>query len=78
MVIFNREFKFTLELKNKVFFFFSFQVELNSTSFFPSKELAEATETLLDSLGTLAVEVSCLSSTRSQTIHYYFSGSEFG
>lgn len=30
---------------------------LNSTSFFPNKELAEATQTLLDSLGILAQEI---------------------
>lgn len=41
-------------------FFFPFQTELNSTSFFPNKELAEATQTLLDSLGTLAQEVRLL------------------
>lgn len=59
LFIFNRDFRFTFELRNEVFFF-SFQTVLNSTSPFPSEELAEATKALLDSLGTLAQEVSCV------------------
>lgn len=70
LFIFSRDFRFTFELKNN--FFFSFQVKINSTSPFPSKELAEATKNLLDSLSTLAQEVSHLFSPRSQTIHNHF------
>ncbi|KAB0406415.1 hypothetical protein E2I00_004690 [Balaenoptera physalus] len=50
------DFRFTLSLETK-YFFFSLQTQLNSTSLFPSKELAEATETLLDSLGIVAQEL---------------------
>jgi hypothetical protein len=56
LFIFSRD--FVVELRNKVFLF-SFQTKLNSTSSpFPTKQLAEATRTLLDSLGSLAQEVS--------------------
>lgn len=41
-------------------YFFSLQTELNYTSPVLSKELTKATKTLLDSLGTLAQEVSCV------------------
>lgn len=60
LFIFSGDFRLTFEFRSKVFFF-SFQRELNSTSPFPTKQLAEATKVLLDSLGALAQEVSCVS-----------------
>lgn len=56
-----RDFSLVFDLRDKGFFSpFSFQTRLNSTSPLPTQQLAEATKTLLNSLGGLAQEVSCV------------------